>query len=113
MIQKLKDQLKETHEELDQSKQELQSKEEQVQAVRQEVSSVWVSAVLYTFFLYHSCWSFQLREYATSIVQILSGKKNLFWYNLMYLVCYIILMSSLNKVRNKLQTKSGIKVACL
>lgn len=37
MIQKLKDQLKETHEELDQSKQELQSKEEQVQAVRQEV----------------------------------------------------------------------------
>lgn len=82
MIQKLKDQLKETHEELDQSKQELQSKEEQVQAVRQEVSSVWVSAVLYLFFLYHSCWSFQLREYArikytytcTSIVQILSGK---------------------------------------
>lgn len=50
MIQKLKDQLKETHEELDQSKQELQSKEEQVQAVRQEVSGVWVSADLYTFF---------------------------------------------------------------
>lgn len=50
MIQKLKDQLKETHEELDQSKQELQSKEEQVQAVRQEVSSVWATAVLYSFF---------------------------------------------------------------
>lgn len=118
MIQKLKDQLKETHEELDQSKQELQSKEEQVQAVRQEVSSVWVSTVLYTFFLlYHLCWSFQLREYArikytytcTSIVQILSGKKNLFWYNLMYLVCYIILMSSLNKVRNKLQTTVSLE----
>lgn len=50
MIQKLKDQLKETHEELDQSKQELQSKEEQVQAVRQEVSSVWV--LFYTRFFY-------------------------------------------------------------
>lgn len=51
MIQKLKDQLKETHEELDQSKQELQSKEEQVQAVRQEVSSVWATAVLYAFLI--------------------------------------------------------------
>lgn len=65
MIQKLKDQLKETHEELDQSKQELQSKEEQVQAVRQEVSSVW----------YHSFWSSQLRKIkikytCTSIAQI-------------------------------------------
>lgn len=51
MIQKLKNQLKETHEELDQSKQELQSKEEQVQAVRQEVSRVWVFADLYSILI--------------------------------------------------------------
>jgi hypothetical protein len=37
MIEKLKKQLQETHEDLEQSKQELWSKEEQVQAVKQEV----------------------------------------------------------------------------
>lgn len=37
MIQKLKKQLQETHEDLEQSKQELWNKEEQVQAVKQEV----------------------------------------------------------------------------
>lgn len=85
MIQKLKDQLKETHEELDQSKQELQSKEEQVQAVRQEVSSVWVSAVLYTFFI-----SFMLKLSTERIYQnqiyiyMYINCTNLKWKNRIY-----------------------------